>query len=227
MISDTHGLHRQVPSLPEGDVLIHAGDCCSRATVEWEPTLRKAGTSLIDFLDWFGSFPHPVKILVAGNHDTPFTGKDFSTGKPLVMTAGQARQCCSNAGVLYLEQQELAVDRLRVFGTPWQPEYKGMAFNADDQRRIQLFGQVPSGIDILITHCPPAGILDVNDKMQSCGCPILADNVARIDPRLHVFGHIHKSAGTLRDARRTYVNAALAAKKIALTNPPAVVDLSL
>ena len=51
MISDTHGAHRQLANLPEGDVLIHAGDCCSKDTVRGDPTLEKAGSSLIDFLD--------------------------------------------------------------------------------------------------------------------------------------------------------------------------------
>lgn len=227
MISDTHGAHRQLANVPEGDVLIHAGDCCSKDTVRGDPTLRKAGNSLIDFLDWFGSLPHPVKILVAGNHDTPFTGRDWFSGKPLAMTVERARQCCANAGVLYLEHQELLIDRLRVFGTPWQPHYKSMAFNADDAARRRLFGQVPQGIDILVSHCPPAGVLDVNDKQQSCGCPVLAEHLETIDPRLHVFGHIHKSAGTVRDGDRISVNAALPGEKFTLSNPPTVVDLTV
>ena len=61
-ISDTHGLHRKV-AVPEGDLLIHAGD------------FMRTGTSLeeiADFKDWLGEQPHPHKIVVAGNHDLLF-----------------------------------------------------------------------------------------------------------------------------------------------------------
>src|SRR5271163_2230797 len=61
-ISDTHGLHRKVV-VPEGDLLIHAGD------------FMRTGTSLeeiADFNDWLGEQPHPHKIVVAGNHDLLF-----------------------------------------------------------------------------------------------------------------------------------------------------------
>jgi Icc-related predicted phosphoesterase len=102
-----------------------------------------------------------------------------------------------------------------------------MAFNADDETRRSLFGAVPQGIDILVSHCPPAGVLDVNDKKQSCGCPVLAENLPTIDPRLHVFGHIHKSAGAVRDGDRISVNAALPGEKFTLSNPPTVVDLTV
>ena len=57
LISDTHGLHTRMPAIPEGDVLIHAGDLTGTNTME-ETAVA---------LDWLDALPHPHKILVAGN----------------------------------------------------------------------------------------------------------------------------------------------------------------
>ena len=227
LISDTHGQHQQICNIPEGDVLVHAGDCCGKVSVEWEPTLRKAGNSLIEFLRWFGAFPHPIKILVAGNHDTPFTGIDFITGKPLVLSKEAARQCCSNAGVIYLEDQELLIDRLRVYGTPWQPPYKNLAFNAEDDKRKAIFGNIPEGIDVLVTHTPARGNLDLNEQGEHIGCEILKSNISRTAPRLHVFGHVHNSAGKHTQNDLISVNASSVGKDMAIVNSPMIVDLDV
>lgn len=57
-ISDTHGRHPRL-KLPDGDILIHAGDFTERGEAyEVDP-----------FLDWFEALPHPHKVFIAGNHD--------------------------------------------------------------------------------------------------------------------------------------------------------------
>ena len=65
-VSDTHGYHRDV-DVPYGDVFIHAGDLM---------TCGYKFNEVKDFAQWFTSLPHPNKILVAGNHDRLFEGKD-------------------------------------------------------------------------------------------------------------------------------------------------------
>ncbi len=61
-IADTHGDHDDLGVLPDGDVLVHAGD------TGWDGD--HAG--LRCFADWFRSQPHTHKILVSGNHDRCF-----------------------------------------------------------------------------------------------------------------------------------------------------------
>ncbi|OJK02728.1 hypothetical protein ASPACDRAFT_57721 [Aspergillus aculeatus ATCC 16872] len=57
----------------------------------------------------------------------------------------------------------------------------------------------PEGIDIVITHGPPYGILDqVVPNHVSVGCEHLYRAVKRARPRLHVFGHIHEGYGAMR-----------------------------
>ena len=57
-ISDTHGQHENL-IVPNGDLLIHAGDITSTGDKE----------DLIKFNNWLGNLPHKYKIVIAGNHD--------------------------------------------------------------------------------------------------------------------------------------------------------------
>lgn len=55
-ISDTHS---RIFPVPDGDVLLHAGDLSS-----WGHPEQVEGT-----LTWLRSLEHPTKIVIAGNHD--------------------------------------------------------------------------------------------------------------------------------------------------------------
>jgi hypothetical protein len=73
--------------------------------------------------------------------------------------------------------------------TPWL--YDG-AFNRNRGRNISKhWKMIPANTDDLITHGPPYGILDKNRVRSSAGCQSLKRVVKRIQPMLHVFGHIH------------------------------------
>lgn len=54
-ISDTHADNPRA-SVPPGDILIHAGDMTDYSRV----------AEFKEVLDWMGSLPHRLKILVAG-----------------------------------------------------------------------------------------------------------------------------------------------------------------
>ena len=69
-LSDTHGLHRNIP-VPPCDVLIHAGDACDFGNKE----------QLEDFFDWYQEQPAQYKIFVSGNHDTNFETANSSLEK--------------------------------------------------------------------------------------------------------------------------------------------------
>ncbi|KAG8627793.1 hypothetical protein KVT40_003666 [Elsinoe batatas] len=55
-VSDTHNYK---PVLPEGDLLIHAGDLSEKGTFK----------EIQDQLDWLKKQPHRHKVVIAGNHD--------------------------------------------------------------------------------------------------------------------------------------------------------------
>ena len=58
-ISDTHGKHADLDDVPDGDVLIHAGDY---TTFGKEVHARASN-------EWLGTLPHPHKLVVNGNHE--------------------------------------------------------------------------------------------------------------------------------------------------------------
>ncbi|MFT3697336.1 MAG: metallophosphatase domain-containing protein [Kofleriaceae bacterium] len=173
-VADTHLFHDDFV-IPEGDTFIHAGDLCRRGTLD----------ELAIACAWIRGLPHTNKVVVAGNHDWAF-----------VRTPNEARSMLRDAGAIYLEDSGAVIDGLRFWGSPWQPAYNDWAFNLP--RGAALAGKwslIPDGIDVLVTHCPPAGIGDDTEMAGRQGCADLLARVKTVKPRLQLFGHIHNDGG--------------------------------
>ncbi len=213
-LSDTHGRHRQVP-VPEGDLLLHAGDVTRHGTRE----------EVADFARWLAELPHPVKAVTGGNHDR------FLASHP-----DESRRLLAPAALLV--DEALVVDGLRVWGSPWHPRFLGGAFGLP--RGEALAGKwrlVPETVDVLLTHGPPAGVRDqvtwwaplllsrLSGRGGRAGCEDLRAALGRLRPRLHVFGHIHEGHGTETRDGTTFVNAAACDTSYRIAHPPVVVDL--
>lgn len=179
-ISDTHNGIARTP-VPDGDVLLHAGDLTDRGTM----------VEVAEELSRLGRLPHRYKALVAGNHDF------FLERCPALAAA------FFPAGVTYLRDSWASLGGLGVWGSPWQPDLPSWAFHADRDRIIGRWNLIPEGLDVLVTHVPPRGVLD-----GGLGCEDLAAFVARRSPRVHVFGHVHGERGRLEKDGILYVNAA-------------------
>ena len=83
-----------------------------------------------------------------------------------------------------------------------------------------VWDQIPE-VDILITHSPPYGYLDIGKKQGvHCGCPVLREKVDKIKPKIHVFGHIHESFGTHQTKQTLFVNAAQCGTRRVYLNKP-------
>lgn len=204
-ISDTHLRHLFFPlQIPESDILIHAGDA----------TLSGDFFEIRDFFEWFGALPHRIKIFVAGNHDWLFQRKP-ALARSLVPD-----------GVVYLQDDMVEVEGLKIYGSPWQPEFQGWAFNLPRGYRLrEKWDMIPSGIDVLVTHGPPLSILDLNYSGDHVGCGDLYEAVKRVKPRLHVFGHIHVSYGVAKAGNTLFVNASTCDEAYRPSNKPIVVDI--
>ena len=201
VISDTHGLHRQL-KMPSGDLLIHAGDF----TFYSEPP-----SIISDFNAWLGTLPHRYKVIVPGNHE-------------FLLEDPQQRSAIMNATLLV--DSRVMVEGLKIWGSPVIPLYGGafgMSRSADRKRH---WARILDDLDILITHGPPFGILDAAPGLQRHeGCPELMEAVLDAKPRLHVFGHIHAGYGTLRTPDTIFVNASLLGDSGSLDREPVVIDL--
>ena len=205
MISDTHGKHRELDSiLPDGDILIHAGDFSTNYNME----------DAIDFNEWLGTLPHNYKIVVRGNHDSPTSVRVPHSHN--VPWNKETSIILSNAILLEDSSVKLEIPgkkrTVNIYGTNF---YHPM--DASTYLDFQVYEKIPcystsdmdSNIDILVSHVPPKGFND-EYKGFSFGCDMLAMTVKRVRPKLFVCGHIHSGHGMkfCDETGITYVNAA-------------------
>jgi hypothetical protein len=64
------------------------------------------------------------------------------------------------------------------------------------------------GVDVLVTHMPPRGILDTVRLVKHRGSAQLLARVTQIRPAVHVFGHAHRSGVEVHEGGTTFVNVA-------------------
>lgn len=181
-ISDIHNV--QPPSVPDGDILVHAGDLTDTGTFE----------ELMRAFDWLRDLPHAFKIVVGGNHDklldsTDKTQLDFS-------------------GITYLQNSSATLKiankgELHVFGSPSTDTSGKWAFQYSRNEDVWS-GQIPLETDVLVTHMPPRFHLDIN----GFGDDRLLEELWRVKPQVHIFGHVHAGHGVeqmiLDDLTRQY-----------------------
>lgn len=200
-ISDTHNKHCEL-KVPSGDILIHAGDFSRKGSLE----------DLADFNQWLGELPHKYKILIAGNHDFCFQNH-----------AKEARSLLTNA--IYLEDSCEIIEGIKIYGSPWQPWFFNWAFNLKRGQEIAAkWALIPEDTKVVITHGPPYGILDKTKTGVIVGCEELLKKIEFIQPKYHIFGHIHEGYGVQIQGKTTFINASSCDASYRLINPPIVVD---
>lgn len=161
-LSDTLGLHRQVP-LTFGDFLLHSGNVTRNGTL----------MELLDFLQWFGSQQYTYKYFIGGDYDSILADLDKTEIRKLLPS-----------GVIYLNNQQIEVGGLHIFGSPNTKSPSGIAVSQSTKVLSDAYRKIPSNIDILMTHEAPFGIND-----RALGSKFLRKQVERILPRLHLYGH--------------------------------------
>ena len=98
---------------------------------------------------------------------------------------------------------------VRFFGAPWVPQLVGWAFYLSDEGLRRKWSRIPENTEVLISHTPPHGILDrPRSGARHLGCPHLLERVEAVQPRYHLYGHVHASGGTEVRNPTTFVNAA-------------------
>ncbi len=201
-VSDTHG-HLDEMDVPEGDLLLHAGDLTGHGSL---PEIADANRAL-------AGLPHRYKVIIAGNHDFGFE-RAPAAARALITSA------------VYLEDSGCEIEGLRLYGSPWQPWFFDWAFNSRRGESLKpVWDRIPAGIDILITHGPPRGHGDVvAHNGEPVGCPALLDAIRRIKPRYHIFGHIHEGYGITQEGPTTCINASSCNLKYRPIQPPVVFD---
>lgn len=216
-ISDTHSKHNQVTSsLPGGDVLIHAGDISNRGY----------RTEIQDFIKWFSKIENYThKIFIAGNHDFGCQDEVLAVEELLRLNPGS--EYLYDDLFLIGKDEDDYDDMVKVWGSPWQPEFYNWAFNLPRQgaELKEVWNMIPLDVDILVTHGPPHGHLDYVDyAKQNVGCELLRERIDLIKPKIHVFGHIHSSYGYKFDGTTHFFNAAVLDERYNFTQKPLTVE---
>jgi len=212
-LSDTHGFHKKL-TIPDGDMLIHAGDFSMRAGLR----------DVVEFAKWFKAQPHQYKIIVAGNHDCYCEGDRQWTRDEFYPA-------------IYLCHEEATVHGCKVFGSPYsssifEPSPWSFDYPKEGPRSEALWSQIPEYTDILITHGPPKGICDwVPDvhpsESNNVGDENLTFHIKRALPRVHIFGHIHEGYGAYMSPlfSTRFYNACVCNRQYKPVNPVLTFDL--
>lgn len=204
LISDTHGQHKNL-ILPKADWIIHAGDMSSMGTIP----------QISDFLDWYSNTNYEKKFLIAGNHDYLFERQP------------ELARSMIPEGITYLESSLVEVDGIKIYGEPRQPWFHNWAFNVHRGKPIQKYWDaIPNDVNILITHGPPKGVLDMTIEGDFVGCQDLAIRLQTLeDIKLVVCGHIHEGRGSYEYADgQLIINASVLNRSYYLVNKPYVID---
>ena len=91
--SDIHGSHKELV-IPDGDVLIIAGDISER------------NKEIIEFNEFLSALPHKYKIAITGNHELLWE-----------MKYGSLEDVLTNA--IVLNNKGITIENIRIWGVPW------------------------------------------------------------------------------------------------------------
>ncbi|KAF3490888.1 rhamnogalacturonate lyase C [Arthroderma uncinatum] len=179
-ISDTH---MSQPEIPDGDILLHAGDM----------TQSGSKSEIQETIDWLNRLPHQHKVVIAGNHDLFLDISFPAANRP--SDSCSPRQCIDWGNIIYLENAGVTLEcsgrKINVFGSPLSPRHGNWAFQYPRKENVWA-DTIPQNVDILLTHTPPRAHLDLR-----FGCEFLLKELWTLPkkPYLHVFGHIHGGYG--------------------------------
>ena len=195
------------------DVILHCGDLTQRGGLS---AYKKA-------LSMLGSIDAELKLVIAGNHDVSMDSEHYQSNLRFSDDPDEDHyaikiwtgQLAAEAGVTHLTEGTYRFTlrngaTFTLYASPYTPEFCNWAFSyKHNEDRFNSPSQVAEGItsiaehpipdvpgiDIMMTHGPPKGILDECAAGHK-GCDNLLRAVRRARPLLHCFGHIHEGYGT-------------------------------
>lgn len=197
VISDTHLQHGELKIPKNIDCVICSGDWANSKApaINYEESLK--------FLNWFKGLHADYKIIISGNHNTAMQTQPYES---------LLKEKIDKYGFYYLEDSSISIEGINIYGSPWTLEFgRDWAFNISRSHSGQIYDIIPEDTDVLITHGPPYGILDLGRSGNRIGDYTLREKVFNLTKlRYHIFGHLHEQGGIINNISGvTFINAAL------------------
>jgi Icc-related predicted phosphoesterase len=124
-----------------------------------------------------------------------------------------------------LFDNDVTIDGIKFYGSPWQPEFHDWAFNLPRGEELAAkWEKIPDDVDILITHSPAYGILDYAPIGGHVGCEELYRKIAEVKPKIHVCGHIHDGYGQKTMGGIEFLNASVLNDRYEHAHKPIVME---
>jgi Icc-related predicted phosphoesterase len=204
--SDIHGQHNRKLKrwfyYNPGDLLLFAGDL--------QLNNQDYG---INFIDWIHELNYTNKVLIFGNHDGNY-----------MYTLDYSKKF---KDITFLNNSSISIDGINIFGSPYSvviPDHSWW-FSESDEILGKIWEFIPNNTNILVTHCPPFGILDETVDGSTVGSMTLLKRIYELkELKYHIFGHIQEAYGIKKIEEKTFINASILNEKYNLTNLPIVID---
>lgn len=194
-VSDLHG---HLPKdIPQGDVLIIAGDICPDRPLAAGPWARRHPEVQEQWIEqvmlpWLrrqaDKFTGPM-LATWGNHDF----------------VGELAEVYGIGPLRFLVDEQTEAGGLSLWFSPWSPQNDlpmPWAFMRPDEELERRYDAIPVGTDIIVSHCPPYGYGDISGALMidggdlHLGSKALLTAIERVKPKLVICGHIHGGHGS-------------------------------
>lgn len=191
LLSDLHG---HLPAIEPCDLVVIAGDIVPAWA--WQTNVARQLKWLEEsFNPWVEALPAPRVVMTFGNHD--WFGPTGLWKPPTKVTL--------------LLDQAAEIDGIRIYGTPWSPEFRTWAYMDSEEGLAGRYAAIPADTELLISHAPPRGVVDRTATGEEVGSMVLRQRLAELHSlRLVVCGHIHECGGEVEPCGSVCVyNAAI------------------
>jgi Icc-related predicted phosphoesterase len=215
-LSDTHGQHRSKKLnkfLNENlaDVLLFAGDLqCNHFD------------DGLDFLDWLHNLPYKYKVMIFGNHDGNF--------EYVVEKAKEYND------IVILNNNFVIIENITIWGSPYSLPFLDWWFMKPDIELEEIYKTIPYNTNIILTHTPAFGILDMTNNKVLTGSISLLNRIKNLNTlnylKYHICGHIHEQSGTcemnnfLELKNVNFINASVLNEKYQLVHDPIIFNIN-
>ena len=157
----------------------------------------------LDFFNWFCDLPYRHKIFISGNHDSCLYRADIDG---------------LDSNVHYLCNSGIEIEGLKFYGVPMFME------DCISDRQTRHYSNIPKDTDVLITHSPAYGILDLDDDFNYGSEEILM-KLSDLHLKAHLFGHIHGQHGMTEQNGIIFSNGAIMNDDYSKLNMPNIIEI--